>query len=92
MASSANIRGKNISPSGYEVGQTVRTSFGPGGKQHLFFGFALTPALWMIHNHVQRQTSINQSMNVVSVADARGVFATVLLLMLYYLFIQHENL
>lgn len=31
-------------------------------------------------------------MNVVSVADAWGVFATVLHLMLYYLFVQHENL
>lgn len=31
-------------------------------------------------------------MNVVSVAGAWGVFATVLLLVLYYLFIQHENL
>lgn len=31
-------------------------------------------------------------MNVVSVADTWGVFATVLLLMLYYLFIQYEDL
>lgn len=47
----------------------------------------------MIHNHVQRQTcQYSKSMNAVSVAEAWGVFATLLLLMLYYLFIQHENL
>lgn len=47
----------------------------------------------MIHNHVQWQTcQYSKSKNVVSVADSWGVFTTVLLVILYYLFIQYENL